>query len=471
MAKKKKNNNRLIFILASIIAVLIAIAVWKSQQKPKGEKVEVEQVKKRTIKETVAASGKVFPEVEVNISPDVSGEVVELYVEEGDSVRVGQLLAKIDPEAIQSQVERQAASVNNTQAQVARAKADIERNKALLTQSQAQKEQIQAQLTNTRSIHERNEKLHKEGIISVQEFDQSLSNLQNLEASLKSADASYQSAKANLNAAEQSAKAAEFTVKSSQASLKELRTNLKRTSVFSPMTGVVSMLSVEKGERVVGAGMMAGTEMMRVANMNSMEVQVDVSENDIPRVTLNDEVEVEVDAYIDRKFKGKVTEIANSATSATGAATSLNSDQVTNFVVKIRVDLESYQDLTTTSNRFPLRPGMSASVEIFTNKKEGVLSIPIQAVTVRESKEENEEGEKDNLEVVFATVASADTIKMIEVKTGIQDDTYIELIDGLAEGDEIVVGPYSAVSKKLESGSTINKKEEKDEKVNKAEAN
>ena len=470
MAKKKKNN-RLIFILLALIALLIAGAVWKSRQKPKGEKVEVEKVKKRTIKETVAASGKVFPEIEVNISPDVSGEVVDLYVEEGDSVRIGQLLAKIDPEAIQSQVERQAASVNNTQAQVARAKADIERNKALLTQSQAQKEQIQAQLTNTRSIHERNDELYKEGIISIQEFDQSLSNLQNLEASLKSAGANYQSAKANLNAAEQSAKAAEFTVKSSQASLKELRTNLKRTSVFSPMTGVVSMLSVEKGERVVGAGMMAGTEMMRVANMNSMEVQVDVSENDIPRVTLDDDVEVEVDAYIDRKFKGKVTEIANSATSATGAATSLNSDQVTNFVVKIRVDLDSYQDLTTASNRFPLRPGMSASVEIFTNKKEGVLSIPIQAVTVRESEEENEEGDKDNLEVVFATVASADTVKMVEVKTGIQDDTYIELIEGLAEGDEIVVGPYSAVSKKLESGTTINKKKDDEEKVNKAEAN
>ena len=470
MAKKKKNN-RLIFILLALIALLIAGAVWKSRQKPKGEKVEVEKVKKRTIKETVAASGKVFPEIEVNISPDVSGEVVDLYVEEGDSVRIGQLLAKIDPEAIQSQVERQAASVNNTQAQVARAKADIERNKALLTQSQAQKEQIQAQLTNTRSIHERNDELYKEGIISIQEFDQSLSNLQNLEASLKSAGANYQSAKANLNAAEQSAKAAEFTVKSSQASLKELRTNLKRTSVFSPMTGVVSMLSVEKGERVVGAGMMAGTEIMRVANMNSMEVQVDVSENDIPRVTLDDDVEVEVDAYIDRKFKGKVTEIANSATSATGAAASLNSDQVTNFVVKIRVDLDSYQDLTTASNRFPLRPGMSASVEIFTNKKEGVLSIPIQAVTVRESEEENEEGDKDNLEVVFATVASADTVKMVEVKTGIQDDTYIELIEGLAEGDEIVVGPYSAVSKKLESGTTINKKKDDEEKVNKAEAN
>jgi len=469
MAKKKKKSNRLIFILLALIALLIAGAVWKSRQKPKGEKVEVEKVKTRTIKETVAASGKVFPEIEVNISPDVSGEVVELYIEEGDSVKVGQLLAKIDPEAIQSQVERQAASVNNTQAQVARANADIERNKALLTQSQAQKEQIQAQLKNTRSIHERNDKMHKEGIISAQEFDQSLSNLQNLEASLKSADASYQSAKANLKAAEQSAKAAEYTVKSSQASLKELRTNLKRTSVMSPMTGVVSMLSVEKGERVVGAGMMAGTEMMRVANMNSMEVQVDVSENDIPRVSLGDEVEVEVDAYIDRKFKGKVTEIANSATSATGAAASLNSDQVTNFIVKIRIDLESYKELASSSNRFPLRPGMSASVEIFTNKKENILCIPIQAVTVRESEEENEEGEKESLEVVFATVAGADTVKMIEVKTGIQDDTYIELVSGLAEGDEIVTGPYSAISKKLESGMTINKKKD-DDKVKKAEA-
>lgn len=469
MARTKKSN-RLIFILVGLIALLIAGAVWKSRQKPKGEKVEVEVVKTRTIKETVAASGKVFPEIEVNISPDVSGEVVELYIEEGDSVKTGQLLAKIDPEAIQSQVERQTASVNNSQAQVARAQADIERNKALLTQSQAQKDQIQAQLKNTRSIHERNEKLHKEGIISAQEFDQSLSNLQNLEASLRSAGASYESAKANLKAAEQSVKAAEFTVKSSQAGLKELKTNLKRTSVFSPMTGVVSMLSVEKGERVVGAGMMAGTEMMRVANMNSMEVQVDVSENDIPRVSLGDEVAVEVDAYLDKKFKGTVTEIANSATSASGAAASLNSDQVTNFIVKIRIDLDSYKELASASNRFPLRPGMSASVEIFTNSKEDVLSIPIQAVTVRESKEENGEGEKESLEVVFATVAGADTVKMVPVKTGIQDDSYIEVLSGLADGEEIIIGPYSAISKKLESGTTVNTKKDDKDGVKKAEA-
>jgi len=465
--KKKKNNTLLIIGLVALIGALIAGAYWKSRQKPKGEKVEVGVVKKRTIKETVAASGKVFPEVEVKVSPDVSGEIVELYVEEGDSVRSGQLLAKIDPDAILSQVERQAASVNNAQAQVARSGADIERNKALLTQAQAQKEQIEAQLRNTRSIHERNEKMYKEGIISDAERDQSLSNLQNLEASIRSADASLASARANLKAAEKSTEAAEFTVKSNQAALKELKTNLKRTSVVSPMTGIISMLNVEKGERVVGAGMMAGTEMLRVAKMNTMEVQVDVSESDVNNVSLGDEVEVEVDAYIDRKFKGTVTE---TATSAAGTSTSLNSDAVTNFVVKIRVEADSYSDLRTATNKFPLRPGMSASVEIFTNKAEGIISIPIQAVTVREVEVKQEEGaeeedkEKKSLEVVFATVEGSDTVKMVEVKTGIQDDTYLEIKSGLAEGEEIIVGPYSTVSKKLESGTAVNKEKDKKDK-------
>ena len=449
--------------MIGLILLLVIGAVWKSKQKPKGEKVEVDTVQKRTIKETVAASGKVFPETEVNISPDVSGEIIEIYIEEGDSVKIGQLLAKIDPDAILSQVERQAASVNNSKAQVARASADIERNNAMLAQSQAQKEQITAQLKNIRSIHQRNENMHKEGIISDAEFDQSVSNLQNLQANLKSADASLESAKANLKAAAQSEKAAQFTVKSNEASLKELKTNLKRTSVFSPMTGIVSMLNVEKGERVVGAGMMAGTEIMRVANMNAMEVQVDVSENDIPRVQLGDLVEVEVDAYIERKFKGKVTEIANSATSA---GTSLNSDQVTNFVVKILIDLSSYAELASNSNRFPLRPGMSASVEIFTNEAKDVLSVPIQAVTVREDpdakEKEGNKGDDNSLEVIFVTDSVADTVKMVPVKTGLQDDTYIEILSGLSDGEEIIVGPYSAVSKKLNSGSSINTKKEED---------
>ena len=471
MTKKKKKNNKLIYGLIGALVILLALAIWKGRQKPKGETVTTEKVERRTIKETVAASGKVFPEVEVKISPDVSGEIVELYVEEGDSVQLNQLLAKIDPDAYQSQVERGAAAVNNSKAQLARSLADIERNKAQLTQAQAQKEATEAQLSNAKSVHKRNIQLSKEGVISDADFENSLSNLQQLEANVRSLNASLESAKANLKAADQSAKAADFTVKSSEASLKELKTNLKRTALYSPMTGIISMLSVEKGERVVGSNMMAGTEMMRVANMSAMEVQVDVSESDIPKVALGNDVEVEVDAYIDRKFKGKVTEMANSATSAGG--NTLNSDQVTNFVVKIRLDPASYTDLISANNRYPFRPGMSASVEINTSTSVDVICVPIQSVTTREDKKK---GNKDNAdedikEVVFATVAGADTVKIIEVKTGVQDDTYIEILSGLEGGEEIVVGPYSAISKKLKSGMAFNKKKDKDEDVEKAEAN
>ncbi len=468
---KKKRNNKLFYILGAVLLVLLAVAYWKGQQKPKGEQVETEKVEKRTIMETVAASGKIFPEIEVIISPDVSGEIVELYIEEGDSVVLGQLLAKIDPDAYQSQVERGAASVNNSKAQLARSQADVERNKALLAQAKAQKEQVKTQMTNAQSIHERNEKLFKDGIISDADFENSLSNLQGLQANHRSLEANLESAQANLKASQQSVKAAEYSVKSSEASLKELRTNLKRTSLYAPMTGIVSKLNVEKGERVVGANMMAGTEMMRIANMEAMEVQVDVSENDIPRVALYDNVEVEVDAYLDRKFKGKVTEIANSATSATGVAVALNSDQVTNFVVKIRLDPSSYADLISPNNRFPFRPGMSASVEINTKTAENVLSVPIQSVTTREDEQDKKEKEEKIKEVIFAMVEGADTVRMVEVKTGIQDDTYIEILEGLTEGDEIVTGPYSAISRKLESGTAVRKKKEKEEHTNRAKAN
>ncbi|MFK7979648.1 MAG: HlyD family secretion protein [Saprospiraceae bacterium] len=464
--QKKKKSNKLIYGLVGLIALLLVGAIWKGQQKPKGLEVEVAKVERRTIKETVAASGKVFPEVEVKISPDVSGEIVELYIEEGDSVKLGQLLAKIDPDAIRSQVERGEAAVNNSKAMVAGSLADIERNKAGLVQAKAQLEATEVQLSNQKSVHERNIGLSKEGVISEQDFETSLSNLQQLEANFRSLKASLESAKANLNAAEQSAKAASFSVKSNEATLKELRTNLKRTSLFAPMNGVVSLLSVEKGERVVGSNMMAGTEMMRVANMSAMEVQVDVSESDIPKVALGNTVDVEVDAYLDRKFQGRVTEIANSATSATGAAVSLNSDQVTNFIVKISLDPSSYTDLISANNRYPFRPGMSASVEINTTTAADVWSVPIQAVTTREAEKEGSSSSDEELikEVIFATVDGADSVKMIEVKTGIQDDTYIQVTAGLEGSEEIVVGPYSAVSKKLESGKDITKKKDKDKK-------
>ncbi|HKK80324.1 MAG TPA: efflux RND transporter periplasmic adaptor subunit, partial [Phaeodactylibacter sp.] len=317
-------------------------------------------------------------------------------------------------------------------------------------QFKAQKEQIEAQLTNAREIQERNEKLYEEGVISEADYQQSLSNLRGLEANYKAADA-------NIKSARESARAAEFSVESAKASLEELRTSLNRTDIYAPMNGIISRLDVEEGERVVGTIQMTGTEMMRIANLNAMEVRVEVSENDVPRVTVGDEVAIEVDAYIDRVFQGKVTQIANSATN-TAASGGLTSDQVTNFEVRINIDPSSYQDLITPNKPYPFRPGMSASVDIRTEVEEDILSIPIQAVTTREKEGKQKDKadtslEDDLLEVVFQV--KGDTVAMVEVKTGIQDDTYIQVLKGLQEGDEIVVAPYAAVARKLKEGEEI----------------
>ncbi len=457
--------------LAAFIVVLVAVAIVRQQSKPKGELVQVEKIERRTIREKVSASGKIFPQTEIKISSDVSGEVVELYVAEGDSVVTGQLLAKIDPDAYQSQVERGVAGVNSAKAQLANARSQIE-------QLRAQKEQIEAQLVNAREIHRRNERLKKEGVISDADYDASLSNLRALEANLRSADAS-------IKAAQEGAKASEFSVQSAEASLKELRTSLRRTTIYAPAGGIISKLNVEKGERVVGTIQMTGTEMMRIANLNAMEVRVDVSENDVPRVSIGDEVDIEVDAYLDRKFKGRVTQIARSASSVGTAALSLASDQVTNFEVRISIDPASYQDLIRPGKAHPFLPGMSASVEINTETVSNVLSVPIQAVTTRErdaekrkkaaakaekDEQDDDDGEgqavatsasegKDLIEVVF--VIENDTVKMVSVQTGIQDDSYIQILSGLVEKQEIVIGPYTAVSRKLKQGDRIRRENDK----------
>ncbi len=454
----KKRNNTVLFVLLGVVALLIMFQVYRSSNRSTGERVSVEKVERREILETVAASGKIYPETEVKISSDVSGEVVELMVEEGDSVVSGQLLAKVDPDAYQSAVERGIATVNNAKAQLANNRAGIERAKAQSSQGDAEIERIKAQITNAKAIHQRNADLYKEGVISEADFDQSLSNLQTLEANLRSAQANLKSFAASLESAKQSARAAEFTVKSNEATLKELRTNLRRTTIYAPTNGIVSQLNVEQGERVVGTAQMQGTEMMRVANLNAMEVQVEVGENDVLRVSLNDPVVIEVDAYIGRKFTGKVTQIGNSASNSN----SLTSDQVTNFVVTISVDPSSYQDLISEGKRYPFRPGMSASVEINTTRESDALSIPIQAVTTREDKKDRKSAKAQKVsnnpddlvkEVVF--VVRGDTVGMMEVQTGIQDDTYIQVTSGLEEGTEIVTGPYSAVSKKLKVGAEI----------------
>jgi HlyD family secretion protein len=446
MAKRKRNNTLIIVLVAAIVLLVVALII-KQQNSSKGERVTTEVVEARTIKEMVAASGKIFPQTEVKISSDVSGEVVKLYVEEGDSVSAGQLLANVDPEAIESQVERGRASVNTSKAQLANSRSQV---KNLM----AQREQIEAQLQNAKEIYERNKQLFDQGVISEADFQQSESNYKGLQANLRSSTASIQ-------AAEENVKAAEFSVKSAEATLEELRTSLRRTSIYAPMDGTISMLSIEEGERVVGTIQMTGTEMMRIANLDAMEVRVDVSENDIPRVSIGDEVEIEVDAYIDRIFKGTVTQIANSASNSATAA--LTSDQVTNFEVRINISPESYQDLITPTKPFPFRPGMSASVEINTSVKEDIVAIPIQSVTTREKKtvyrDTKDLDEPDlPIEVVFKLVN--DTLALVPVTTGIQDDSYIEITKGLNVGDEVITGPYSAISRKLEPGDEIEKVKE-----------
>ncbi|MBK8502954.1 MAG: efflux RND transporter periplasmic adaptor subunit [Saprospiraceae bacterium] len=446
-----RKRNRLYLILFIALILLVALAVYKSKTQKKGEEVETAKVEMRTIKELVSASGKIFPEKEVVISSDVSGEVVKLMVEEGDSIQTGDLLALIDPEAYESAVERGRASVNNAKAQLAISKSNAENAKA-------QKAQIEAQYQNAKRIYDRNKQLYDQGVLSKAEYETSLADLDAMRANLLASEASQNSAHENINANE-------FSVKSVEASLKELQTSLKRTNIFAPVDGIISRLDIEEGERVVGTIQMTGTEMMRIANLSVMEVQVDVSENDILRVSLGDTAEIEVDAYLDRKFLGMVTEIANSA-STIGTAAALTTDQVTNFVVKIRMDAASYKDLITPLKPFPFRPGMSASVEINTNTEKDVMAVPILAVTTRDinetlDKDGAKDLEEDLREVVFKCLE--DTVQMVQVETGIQDDTYILILEGLSLDEEVVSGPYSVISRKLKQGDFFRRKEKKSE--------
>ncbi|HLP96086.1 MAG TPA: efflux RND transporter periplasmic adaptor subunit [Saprospiraceae bacterium] len=466
----KPKKRTLLYVLIGVFALLIIAAAIKSRQKPKGEEVTVEQVGKRTIRETVSASGKIFPETEVKISSDVSGEIIDLYVKEGDSVTAGQILAKIRPDEYQSALEQGQAAVGTARSQRDASSSGVQNSSAQIEQLRADRRRLDAQLEVARNTHQRNEKLYKEGVISTAEFETSQSNLRSAESALAANDASLRAAESGLNSAKANVQASEFGINSANARLKELRTSLQKTIVTAPVSGIVSKLNVEKGERVVGTLQMAGTEMMRIANLRSMEVQVDVSENDILKVSLNDEADIEVDAYLGRKFKGKVTEIANSASNVGTSVASLNTDQVTNFVVKIRVDPASYLDLLKDGRRYPFRPGMSASVDIFTHTSEG-LTVPIISVTARDDDDEDKEDKKDKKdedvakeeekkkdndvikEIVF--VVSGDTVGVREVKTGIQDNDYIEIVSGLQEGETVVTGPYSAVARKLKGGSRI----------------
>ena len=433
-------SRKVIILILGLVALAVIAALAFGGRQEEGTRVFTTEAKLRTIQETVSASGKIFPQTEVKISSDVSGEVVELYVEEGDSVVPNQLLAKIDADAYQSQVARGVAGVNSSKAQLANSRAQIKGLEAQVTQ-------IDAQIENAAVIFERNQQLAADGVISKAE-------LENSEANLRVLRANKSAAESNIQAARESARAAEFGVQSSQATLSELRTSLRRTTIYAPMGGVVSLLNVEQGERVVGTIQMAGTELMRIANLNQMEVRVEVSENDVPSVKIGDRAEVEVDAYLNRTFSGTVTQIANSSTTAGLADNVLNSDQVTNFEVRININPESYADLVAAGNTYPFRPGMSASVDILTKSAADVVSLPIECVTTREADtEEGALGAAELQEVVFRVVG--DSVQQVVVTTGIQNANAIEVKTGVSAGDQIVAGPYTELSRNLKEGDQV----------------
>jgi HlyD family secretion protein len=391
-------------------------------------KISVESASKRDIVETVSASGKVQPEKEIKISADVSGEIVELYVKEGDVVKKGTLLCKINPEIYLSSLDRAEAAVNGSVANLSSSKSRL---------AQAESQFQKAELT-----YNRNKKLFEDKVISSQDFE-----------SIKSA---FEVAKAEVDAARMAIASSEFTIKSSQASLKESRENLNKTNIYAPVDGTVSKLSKEKGERVVGTNMMEGTEIMRLANLNEMEVSVDVSESDIVRVSRGDTAEIEIDAYLGRKFKGVVTEVANSA-SVSGVQ---STDQVTNYTVKARILRESYQDLLEgkSADFSPFRPGMSTTIDIITNRVASVLSVPIAAVTTRDtlksdSKKVTEVTNAKVKECVFVVVDGK--VKMKFVKTGIQDNMNIQILEGITADDKVVTSPFRAISKTLKDGDIV----------------
>ncbi|MFL5765155.1 MAG: efflux RND transporter periplasmic adaptor subunit [Bacteroidia bacterium] len=443
---------KLIWIIVAGVVFLVLVIVLKNGGN-KAIKIATEKAMNRNIVESVSANGKVQPEVEVKISSDVSGEIVELLVKEGDQVKKGDLLCRINPLIYESNLSRTAATLNQTKANLSNAKARLE--------------QIKASFVNSDASFQRNDKLFKQGAISQADFD--------------AAKAAYEGAKADVKGAEDNVEASEYNVKSTEASLKEANDNLAKTNIYSPVNGTVSKLNKEKGERVVGTAQMEGTEIMRLANLNEMEVSVEVNENDIVRVHNDDTTNIEVDAYLGRKFKGIVTEIANSANT-----TGVTAEQVTNFVVKIRILQESYKDLADANKGMaPFRPGMSATVDIQTKKASGVMTVPIQSVTTRsdstEFKEKNKQrggdGEEGDIvvknandktqdanaelikieECVFVYNPTESTVKLVKVKTGIQDNNYIQIISGIKEGDEIVSAPYSAIAKDLKDNDKVNK--------------
>lgn len=453
MAQQKRKSNKLIYwLIGAVVVLLLIVFIGRSQGwigKPKELEVELAKTKRATIVEKVSASGTVQPVTEVKIAPEVSGEIRELLVEEGDSVKKGFLMVKIRPDTWLSQLERAEASLNQQRANVVSSEANLSRAEATYTRA--------------KQDYERQQRLWNEKVIS--------------EADWQLAQQNFKVAENDLKSAKQSLEASKYIVRSSEATVREARENVRLTSVVAPMDGTVSKLSVKRGERVLGTAQMQGTEMLRIADLSLMEVRVNVNENDIVRVHIGDTTIIDVDAYTNtnKQFKGIVTNIANTAKDK------LSADAITEFEVRILILNSSYQDLVAAGNRYPFRPGMTASVEIITNRKSDVLSVPLSAVTTRnpdeEKKSEGSQGpasnqpagsgqqkpaeKKDDKVVVFLNEKGV--AKMIEVKTGISDYDNIEILSGLNDSSEVVTGPFLVVSKRLKDGEKIRAAEKKKE--------
>jgi HlyD family secretion protein len=438
-------NKKLFWIIGILVVVVVTMIVLKKTGvigKEDGVKVTAEKAEKRTITETVTASGKISPEIEVKVSPDISGEIVELYVAEGDSVKRGQIVAKIYADIYASQRDQAAAGVAQSQAAEANAKAQIIALEANLQQATA--------------TYDRQKKMYDEKVISKAEFEQ--------------AEQTYKSSQANYSAAKEGIKGNLAAIQSAKANLSRADKDVSRATITAPMSGVVNILNVKKGERVAGNSFNVGTEMMRIADLGSIVAQVDVGENDIPKVKYGDTAIVTVDAYGSRKFKGIVFKIANPSGSSLSGVTS--STEVTNYKVHVRLLQNSYSDLMGSGKPFPFRPNMSATADIQTRTEVNVLSVPLAAVTTREINNENTAAEKtdaktttttsdtksttanDDLEeVVF--VLDSSKVKKLKVKTAIQDLNYIQIIEGLKGNEEVITGPYNLLSKTLKEGDKV----------------
>ncbi len=413
----------IILLSVAVIGIVALIGAKKSGAFGKSgnfKTVEVEKIERGTIIETVAATGKIQPEVEVKLSSEVSGEIIELPIKEGQDVKKGDLLVKINPDLVQGALSQAQAGLQNARAGLAQAEASLKVSKLNF---------------------ERNVPLFEKGVISKADYDRAVSD--------------FEVAKANRESAF-------YNVQSVSASVKQASDNLGRTTIYAPRDGTISMLNAELGERVVGTAQMAGTEILRLANLTNMEVEVDVNENDIVKISVGDSTIVEVDAYLKKEFKGLVTEIANSAEAT------LTADQVTNFKVKVRILKESYTDLLEgkPETYSPFRPGMTATVDVITKKRKDIITAPISAIVVKtdtsssKKKKHKKDSsiEQEKFECVF--VKSGDEAKLKVVTTGIQDDSKIQILTGLDEGEEIITGPYSLVTKKLKSGDKIEVKED-----------